>query len=80
MCYISQSCYLVGDQLVRDLYTSAPYDELENIGHAVCMAVRKYGIILRPVADTVVIMPPLSVTISNWKSTSGFRFGTSSPR
>ena len=26
------------------------------------MAIRRHGIILRPLADTVVVMPPLSVT------------------
>jgi adenosylmethionine-8-amino-7-oxononanoate aminotransferase len=47
---------------VRDRATRAPFDPGDRIGHLVCMAIRKHGIILRPLADTVVVMPPLSVT------------------
>ncbi len=59
---IRQRGLMVGVELVRDRATRAPFDPRDRIGHLVCMAVRKYGIILRPLADTVVIMPPLSVT------------------
>ena len=59
---IRQRGLMVGVELVRDRATRAPFDARDRIGHGVCMAVRTYGIILRPLADTVVIMPPLSVT------------------
>jgi adenosylmethionine-8-amino-7-oxononanoate aminotransferase len=41
--------------------TRARFDPRDRIGHLVCMAIRRRGIILRPLADTVVVMPPLSV-------------------
>ena len=53
---------MAGIELVRDRATRAPFDPRDRIGHLVCMAIRKHGIILRPLADTVVVMPPLSVT------------------
>lgn len=59
---IRQRGLMVGVELVRDRATRAPFDPRDRIGHLVCMAVRKHGIILRPLADTVVVMPPLSVT------------------
>jgi adenosylmethionine---8-amino-7-oxononanoate aminotransferase len=59
---IRQRGLMVGVELVRDRATRAPFDSRDRVGHHVCMAVRKYGIILRPLGDTVVIMPPLSVT------------------
>ncbi|MCP4007154.1 MAG: adenosylmethionine--8-amino-7-oxononanoate transaminase [bacterium] len=53
---------MVGVELVRDRETRESFDPGDRVGHLVCMAMRKHGIILRPLADTVVIMPPLSTT------------------
>jgi adenosylmethionine-8-amino-7-oxononanoate aminotransferase len=53
---------MAGVELVRDRVTREAFDPRDRIGHAVCMAMRKHGIILRPLADTVVVMPPLSST------------------
>jgi adenosylmethionine-8-amino-7-oxononanoate aminotransferase len=58
---IRQRGLMVGIELVRDRATRKAFDPRDRIGHLVCMAVRKHGIILRPLADTVVVMPPLSV-------------------
>lgn len=33
-----------------------------RVGEAVCMAARKYGLLTRPILDTIVFMPPLSIT------------------
>jgi adenosylmethionine-8-amino-7-oxononanoate aminotransferase len=35
----------------------------DRVGARVCQAVRKYGVILRPLGNVVVLMPPLSITI-----------------
>jgi adenosylmethionine-8-amino-7-oxononanoate aminotransferase len=38
-----------------------------RIGGAVCMAMRKYGVMLRPLADTIVVMPPLAIAEEHLK-------------
>ncbi|MBI5561323.1 MAG: adenosylmethionine--8-amino-7-oxononanoate transaminase [Deltaproteobacteria bacterium] len=50
-----------GIELVKDKKTKAPYQSAERAGHRVCMEARKRGLIIRPLGDTVVIMPPLSI-------------------
>jgi adenosylmethionine-8-amino-7-oxononanoate aminotransferase len=52
---------IAGVELVRDRATREPFDPLDRVGHLVCIAMRKHGILLRPLGDTVVVMPPLSV-------------------
>lgn len=51
-----------GIELVADKATKERYAAGKRIGHRVCMDVRKDGIILRPLGDTVIVMPPLSIT------------------
>jgi len=59
---IRQRGLMVGVELVRDQATRESFDPADRVGHLVCMAMRKHGIILRPLADTVVVLPPLSTT------------------
>jgi len=58
---IRQRGLMVGIELVQDRTTRERFDPGERIGALVCMAIRKQGVILRPLADTIVLMPPLSV-------------------
>ena len=53
---------MAGVELVRDPATRSPFDPADRIGHLVCVAIRKRGVILRPLGDTIVLMPPLSVS------------------
>lgn len=57
---IRQLGLMVGIELVRNRETKEPFPPGEGVGSQVCMAIRKYGVILRPLGDTVVLMPPLS--------------------
>jgi adenosylmethionine-8-amino-7-oxononanoate aminotransferase len=52
---------MVGIELVADRTTRAPYPTAARVGHRVCEAVRKHGVILRPLGSVVVLMPPLSL-------------------
>ena len=53
---------MVGIELVRDRRTKTPYPSAARMGHRVCMAARDDGLIIRPLGDTVVLMPPLAAT------------------
>jgi len=54
---------MVGVELVRDRATREEYAYGDRMGHRVCLAARKQGILLRPLGAVVVLMPPLSMTV-----------------
>jgi adenosylmethionine-8-amino-7-oxononanoate aminotransferase len=54
---------MVGIELVKDRRTKAEYPYGDRVGHQVCLAVRRRGILLRPLGNVVVLMPPLSLTV-----------------
>jgi adenosylmethionine-8-amino-7-oxononanoate aminotransferase len=59
-----RQCGLIGAiELVRDKTTKEPFPWQERTGHRVCLEARKYGVLLRPLGDTIVIMPPLAISI-----------------
>jgi adenosylmethionine---8-amino-7-oxononanoate aminotransferase len=51
-----------GVELVADKATAKPFPVESRIGHHVCLAARKAGILARPLGDIIVLMPPLSST------------------
>lgn len=55
---------MTGIELVRNAATKEPYAAAQKIGHAVCMEARQHGVIIRNLGDVIVLMPPLSITIS----------------
>jgi adenosylmethionine-8-amino-7-oxononanoate aminotransferase len=59
---VRQRGLMAGVELVRDRASRARFEQGERVGHLVCMAIRKRGVILRPLGDVIVLMPPLSVT------------------
>jgi len=58
---IRQKGYMVGIELVKDKGTREPFDPRRRVGAEICMAVRKHSVILRPLGDVVVMMPPLAM-------------------
>ena len=59
--YEVRQCGMVaGVELRQDDGTSFAYSE--QVGESVCLAARKHGLLIRPVLDTIVLMPPLSIT------------------
>ncbi|MBP7163665.1 MAG: adenosylmethionine--8-amino-7-oxononanoate transaminase, partial [Candidatus Omnitrophica bacterium] len=54
----------VGIELVAEKASKTPYAGKEKIGIRVCQDVRSRGVILRPLGDVIVLMPPLSVNRS----------------
>jgi len=59
---IRQRGFMVGIELVRDRATREAYAYDDAIGAQVCKAVRRRGVILRPLGPVVVLMPPLSIS------------------
>lgn len=59
--------FMWGIELVRDKQKKTQFHIDERIGHRVCMKVRERGVILRPLGDVVVIMPPLSIPLKEFR-------------
>ena len=59
---IRQRGLMIGIELVADRETSRPFPPDAFRGTAVCRAARSHGIVLRPLGDVIVWMPPLSLT------------------
>ena len=59
---IRQRGLMCGVELVEDRATGRPYAASERIGARVCRRARDHGLIIRPLDDTIVVMPALSMT------------------
>jgi adenosylmethionine-8-amino-7-oxononanoate aminotransferase len=64
---IRQKGFMVGIELVEDKKTNRPFDPQRRIGAYVCQQIRKHGIILRPLGDVIVLMPPLAMEMADLK-------------
>jgi adenosylmethionine-8-amino-7-oxononanoate aminotransferase len=53
---------MVGIEMMRDPGRREPYAPGERVGHRVVLAARRRGVVLRPLGDVLVLMPPLGVT------------------
>jgi adenosylmethionine-8-amino-7-oxononanoate transaminase len=58
---IRQKGFMVGIELVADKATGKPFDPRLRIGAEVCKQLRACGVILRPLGDVIVMMPPLAM-------------------
>lgn len=58
---VRQRGLMAGIELVQDRASKRPYPMEQRTGHRVCMEARKRGLIIRPLGDTVVLMPPLGI-------------------
>ncbi len=59
-----RQCGLIGAiELVRDKTSKEPYPWEEKRGMRVCDYARSEGVLLRPLGNVIVIMPPLSITL-----------------
>ena len=59
-------CGLIGaiDLVGRD-GNAFPYHW--RVGGAICTRMRELGLMMRPLADTIVVMPPLAITQENFR-------------
>ncbi|NOY64636.1 MAG: adenosylmethionine--8-amino-7-oxononanoate transaminase [Nitrospirae bacterium] len=51
-----------GVELVEDKETKKPYPYEEKMGYRVCERAREKGLLIRPLGNVIVIMPPLCIT------------------
>ncbi len=61
---IRQWGLMVGIELVQDRSDRRSYPPSERMGMRVILEARRHGIILRPLGNVIVLMPPLSITQS----------------
>jgi len=59
--------FMAGIELVRNKTTKEPYPLKARIGHRVAAAARTRGLLLRPLGNVLVLMPPLSTSTGELK-------------
>ena len=59
---VRQRGLMVGIELVADRATRAPLPAEARTAWNVCLRMRRRGVLIRPLGDVLVLMPPLSVT------------------
>jgi adenosylmethionine---8-amino-7-oxononanoate aminotransferase len=62
---VRQCGMIAGIELVRDRASQEPFAWAEQRGMAVCRHARGEGVLLRPLGNVVVIMPPLAITLDD---------------
>jgi adenosylmethionine---8-amino-7-oxononanoate aminotransferase len=65
---IRQKGFMVGIELVEDKATHQPFDPKRRLGAEVCAKIRRHGVILRPLADVIVLMPPPAMELDNLRN------------
>ena len=58
---IRQRGLMIGIELVRDRKTKEEFPYADRVGHKVSLAARAHEVMLRPLGNVVVLMPPLSI-------------------
>ncbi len=58
---VRQEGFVVGIELVKNRRTKSIYPPEEKIGHRVILEACKRGVIIRPLGDVIVLMPPLAI-------------------
>jgi adenosylmethionine-8-amino-7-oxononanoate aminotransferase len=53
--------YMIGIELVRDKSTRESYAPELRVGHKVIHEARKRNVMIRPLGDIIILMPPLSI-------------------
>ena len=59
---VRQCGFMVGIELVEDRDSKRPYPLQKKIGQQVILGARRRGVIIRPLGDVIILMPPLSIS------------------
>lgn len=68
---VRQRGFMVGIELVKNKKTKKTYGPQERIGQRVIAEARKNGVIIRPLGDVVVLMPPPAIDVLTLKELVG---------
>jgi adenosylmethionine-8-amino-7-oxononanoate aminotransferase len=60
---VRQKGLMAGIELVQDRATKQPFPPALRVGARVCRAARDRGVLLRPLGDVIVILPPLAIEL-----------------
>jgi adenosylmethionine-8-amino-7-oxononanoate aminotransferase len=60
---VRQRGLIAGVELVADKPAKTPYPPSQQVGARVCARARPFGLLIRPLGDVLVIMPPLSIRL-----------------
>jgi adenosylmethionine-8-amino-7-oxononanoate aminotransferase len=60
---VRQCGLIAGVELVSELASKTPFDPALLVGARVCRMAREHGLLIRPLADVLVIMPPLTISL-----------------
>src|SRR3990170_1852823 len=64
---IRQKGLIAGIEMVREKERKTPYPLEEKIGIRTCLEARKMGLMLRPIGNVIILMPPLSISKTDLK-------------
>jgi adenosylmethionine---8-amino-7-oxononanoate aminotransferase len=59
---VRQWGYMVGIELAQDKASRKSYAPEKRVGHQVILEARKRSVMIRPLGDVIVLMPPLTIT------------------
>jgi adenosylmethionine-8-amino-7-oxononanoate aminotransferase len=65
---IRQKGYMVGIEFVLDKASRARFDPNLRVGHAFCQAMRGRGVIVRPIGDTIILMPAPAMPLEHLRT------------
>jgi adenosylmethionine-8-amino-7-oxononanoate aminotransferase len=60
---VRQRGFMVGIELVEDRQSKRSYPTGDRVGMKTALEARRHGVLLRPLGDVMVIMPPLVITL-----------------
>ena len=59
---LRQAGLMAGVEIVQDKARQKSYPAGDRVGHRICLAARRRGVLLRPLGDCLVFMPPLTLS------------------
>jgi len=71
---VRQRGMMAGIELVQDKISREPFPVARRTGHRVILQARPLGAILRPLGDTIVLMPPLCISLDELETLTQITF------